>query len=634
MTEPTTEFNAEFNAATHPLRDQLRDYLSRVAEAGEHPANWQPTGYTRGGYLRVLEKIVRFFRGQQDDAGGIIDPYFEREWHYSTPSYALGAALLVANGRADLLDSAERAMIRACEALADGQAPDRHPDFFTIFLVKADELLAPLAAPERRERWRAALRRIDPERIYVFQLGKFPEADIHNWNTINCVGEFLRHRAGFGGNASWWEKHLPLHVQRFDDFGLYRDGALNGASHPLPYDAVTRYTLSVMLANGYDGPHTEIIRKRLLQGSLTALFVQSPTGEWPGVGRSAHHAWNDAALAACYEFAAHQLATHDPILAGACKRGAHLALKAIEPWQRPTGDLFIVRNRFEPEVRHGFERYSIHTTYNLWTVAALAYAYLLAGPDDEQIPEQVLPSEIGAYVVRLSPAFHQIVAANRGFFLQIDTDGDPSTNPTGAVRINRAGCNPQIGPSEGAVAVPRYTAIGPRRALSFGPAWRDVLGEWHALAQYGHSVYPSPLAPPEVDLTMEECDGVLHVRTTWRGLPCLRVLHTDYEIHPDHVRVRYQAEGQITGLRAEIPIFSFDGQAHSEIAEQMTANGAELCVAFGGSEARYTLPDAQAQFAVTDDYAATRTGILRYAYAETTASILELTYALSTLDQP
>ncbi len=601
----------------HPLAEQVDRYRGCIAAA----PRFNPTGRSRADYLNLIEKVVRFFHGHQADFGGIIDPYFKRERHYSTPSYALGAALLVANGRVDLLDSAERAMICACEALSVGKAPDQHADFFTIFLMKADELLAPIAAPQSVERWRSALSRIDPEAIYMVQLATRAEGDIHNWNAINCVGEYLRHKAGLGGSSIWWEKHLPYHTRRFDDFGLYRDGEMSGTAHPLAYDAVTRYMLSVLLDAGYDGQQAAAFDLNLYKGAWTSLFVQTPGGEWPGVGRSAHHQWNDAALAVCYEWAAHRFAGDDPLLAAACKRGARLSLMAIEPWLRSGGDLFIVRNRFEPEVRHGYERYSVHATYNLWTVAALSLAYLMA---DDSIPEQPIPGEVGSYTAKLGAAFHQVIAVHQGFGLQIETRGDPSANPTGVVRVNRIGCNPQIGPSEGAVSAPRYATIGPTRALALGPAWLDSTGRWHSLAENVESSYPSPYAPPEVTVLGDQSQDYNEVRLVWRGLPCLRALYTEYKIGAGLIRVLYRAEGQVKGLRAELPLFDFDGQTHSKIE----CAGSELTVTFGGSQMRYRLLDPALHFTVTDERAATRAGLLRYAFIDTDAQSIEFTMEL------
>src|SRR5208282_731733 len=104
--------------------------------------------------------------------------------------------------------------------------------------VLADELLCANADAKRLRRWRDALRGLDPAMTYQDSYEKQPFPA--NWNAINIVGEFLRHRAGFGGDPRWWERHLPFHLARFDRFGLYGDG--EGTNHPTAYDAIARYT--------------------------------------------------------------------------------------------------------------------------------------------------------------------------------------------------------------------------------------------------------------------------------------------------------------------------------------------------------------------------------------------------------
>lgn len=599
--------------APYPFADLLENYRLALAEP-------LPAATVTADYLSLIEGVVRHFYTRQAASGAIIDAYFNRERHYSTPCYAFSAATLVAQGHADLLDSAERALIHAAETLADGQAADAHPDFYTIFLVRADQLLAPLSAAAARDRWQAALRRIEPRHVYRYHLDRMPAERIHNWNLINLVGEYLRWQGGLGGDPAWWARHLPLHVARFEPSGLYLDGHLDGRSHPLAYDAISRYHLAAMLAAGYDGEFADWLRQHVLRGAITSLFLQSPTGELPGAGRSAHHAWNDAALAAIYEWAAREFAQQDDLpLAAACKRGAHLAYQAMRPWIRPEGDLHIVRNHFEPAVRHGFEVYSVHTTYNLWTTAALSYAYWFGRAADDSFPalqEQPLPSEASAYVINTGFMTHQVVAANRGFYLQFDTAGDPGTNPTGLVRINRTGCNAQIGPSEGAVATPNYFTLGPRRALSHGPAWRDLLGGWHSLAEQSLTGYPSALGKvaPEAELRWQVDADALTLTLIWHGsLAGCSAIETRYRLTPECVDVSYQVHGAVDALRAEIPLFAFDGAAHSRIRQ--LERGIE--VAFGGS-LLHVLPAADTDsVTLTEQMAATRTGILRLAWIET-----------------
>jgi hypothetical protein len=85
-----------------------------VATAREYAAATpliNPTGLRRSDYLRTIHGIVSFFRPLQAASGGIIDPHSHREVQYSTPCYALGAALMVSSGTdASFLDSAALAV--------------------------------------------------------------------------------------------------------------------------------------------------------------------------------------------------------------------------------------------------------------------------------------------------------------------------------------------------------------------------------------------------------------------------------------------------------------------------------------------------------------------------------------------
>ncbi len=187
-------------------------------------------------YFDTISSIVSFFGSSQSECGAILDPTDAREWFYSTPCFALAAAVLVKHGREDLRPSAERAVEWASVRLALGSAPDGHSDFFTVYLLLADELLRSDAEPSRRKQWQRALHSIDPARIYQDSLGKGRVPG--NWSALNIAGEFLRFRAGLGGDRRWWESHLPFHLDRFDRLGLYGDG--DAADHPTAYDPVAR----------------------------------------------------------------------------------------------------------------------------------------------------------------------------------------------------------------------------------------------------------------------------------------------------------------------------------------------------------------------------------------------------------
>src|SRR4051812_37656803 len=51
-------------------------------------ATVQSTGLGRSNYLNVISGVVNYFKHFQDKEGRIIDPFYQKEFQYSTPCYA------------------------------------------------------------------------------------------------------------------------------------------------------------------------------------------------------------------------------------------------------------------------------------------------------------------------------------------------------------------------------------------------------------------------------------------------------------------------------------------------------------------------------------------------------------------
>jgi hypothetical protein len=154
----------------------------------------------------------------------------------------------------------------------------------------------------------------------------------------------------------------------------------------------------------------------------------------------------------------------------------------MKRWQRPSGELWIVKNRAEPETRLGYESYSAHSQYNLLPAAMLCMAYEHA---DDAIAERPIPAESGAYVFDLRETFHKVAAAAGGYYALIDTNGDPHYNATGLQRIHRAGV--ALSPLSDSTAP--ESAYGPKDApkiaMAPGIRWRtstDAADKWTSLA--------------------------------------------------------------------------------------------------------------------------------------------------------
>jgi len=413
--------------------------LGRLFPEPEDLLKVTPTGRTRRDYLGVVAGIVDFFKRHQNGSGAIVDPFEKRERQYSTPAFALGAALLaVEAGREDLIGPAARAFGFALNALANRTTADNHPDFYIPLLVHAHRLLLKLpesaapVAPERRAGWAEQFRSLVPEEAYKDVTGA------GNWNLVNVAGECLRRKDGLvapdqrGAQAAYVEKCLAQQGRLFTPYGMYLD-----ADAPLAYDAFPRLWLEDVIADGaYEGRQRAALDAWLAKGSLSTLLLLSPTGEWASGGRSAFHQWNEAEVAVICEAAAVRWKRAGrPDVAGACKRAARLALGSIQRWRRPSGELWIVKNRAEPSLRHGYEGYSYHSQYNLLAGAMLAIAYLRA---DEEIAEQPTPAERGGYVFDARQTFHKVCAAGGGLYVLIDTSADQHYNASGLLRVHHA----------------------------------------------------------------------------------------------------------------------------------------------------------------------------------------------------
>ena len=511
------------------------------------------TGVTRDEYLRVVGGIVRFFADHQDARGAIIDPYERAEKQYSTPAFALACGALCSAGRdPSLLPAGVRAMAFACAALADGNAADGHADFYTVLLLHADRLLAPLVPESASSSWRRDLARIVPGKIYRRQP---TDKAINNWNLVAVAGEWMRTKAGLGTSDPWVEASLDRQLESFTPWGMYRD-----PNDPMAYDHFARLWTLDLLDAGYQGRHAALLEELVERGAWMSLFMQSPWGELPCGGRSAHHQWNEAEQAVTLESWASRFARRgDQAAAGACKRAARLSLQSIGRWVRPSGELWIVKNRMAPAARHGYESYSFHSQYNLLAAAMLAIAWTRA---DDRVSEAPCPAEVGGFAFAIQPAFHKVFANAGGTYLEFDTGADPHYNPTGLLRVHHRLVPPET-LSDGVSATAEYRIPAqPTRSMALGPEWRDRAGAWHALAGHG----AADLDPAEFALVSASPSRV-EIRMTYRGR--LRGGATSVSEHlsvmPGRVEIEHRVEGDIGAVRQCWPMLASDGATPSVI---------------------------------------------------------------------
>jgi hypothetical protein len=532
-----------------------------------------PTGLGRDAYLRLIDGIVRFFASAQDPRGAIIDPYERKERQYSTPAFALaGATLCAAKPDPALLSAVVRAMQASCADLADGTSADGHADFFTVLLMHADRTLAPLAGEAAAAAWRRDLARIVPGQTYRRQP---TEKTTNNWNLVAVAGESMRTRAGLGASDAWVEASLSRQMPLFTDCGMYRD-----PNDPMAYDHFARLWVLDLMDEGYRGAQASALEACLERGAWTSLLMQSPWGELPCGGRSAHHQWNEAEQAVTFEsFARRFAARGDRVAASACKRAAHLSLRSIGRWVRPSGELWVVKNRLDPRLRHGYESYSYHSQYNLLTAAMLAIAWQRA---DDTIAEGPSPSDTGGFAFALQPAFHKVFANAGGTYVEIDTGADAHHNPTGVLRIHHRAVPPET-LSDGVTSAPAYGVPSkPDRSLALGPAWQDRAGVWHALADHaGADLDPAGFTLGGASAARVEFEIVYRGRLRGGATAVIERC----VITPGRVEIAHRVDGDVAAVRQVWPLLLTDGETTSDVSH----DGATARVARGPGRLAFTV---------------------------------------------
>lgn len=469
----------------HPLSEYINTFLDRQ----EKLANFEDTGLQRDDYLRLIDKQVRAMVRYQDEEGRIIDPVEAEEKFYTTPCFAHSVSALVASSKIKINDDlAVRGMKALDISLTDmvnATVNGNHGDFYTWPVMLAYASFKPFASTGQIKSWEDKIRSIELDRLYR----TYDNPEENNWVLVHTAGEFLRAKNGFTSDG-YVEKMLGYQLANFTELGMY-----NEYGNPLPYDLFPRHYLSGMLQMNYTGSHAVELKHHLWKGAWTSIFMQSPFGELPTGYRSSHHIWNEAEQCVVFEIYASAYAKLGREKeAGAFKRAALLALNSIDQWIREDGSGYIVKNRFPIETKHGYERYSMHSCYNMLATSMLAQAWQFS---TDQIKELPAPADIGGFVLPILDPFHKIFANVGGTYLEYETKGDNKYNPTGIVRTHIKGGHPQLGPSNG--LAPVFSGEGIYMAT--GPLWQSKSGDWISLAAQNPS-------SQKVDILQEDLDSV------------------------------------------------------------------------------------------------------------------------------
>jgi|GEM_PF-263378 len=573
-----------------PLTSPLTRFLTDLQEIKEIT----PTRFTSKDYMDLIRANVNYFSQFQDERGAIIDPYRNEEVQYATPAFALAAASVAqCDSDADLMERAAKAMYWASYCLGNGESSNHHEDFYTPLLARALKIIEPHVEPDRAAEWRSNLD-FDPIQIYRMAPGQ------DHWNAVALSGEAMLFRMGLRTDNSYPEECLEKQFRYFTPWGMYR----NHGSPAMAYDLFPRMWLTDMIGSGYSGANMTKLSEYLRRGAVASLFMQSPNGEYPTGGRSAQHQWNEAQQCALFEmFALFYRAERNLKMAGIYKRAARNSLLSLKRWQRPTGDIWIVKNRVNPEKRHGFESYSFHSPYNLLTAAMLSIAYDYAKLNGDKIVEIATPCELGGFVLDFRDVFHKVIANAGGMYVEIDTCGDMKYNPTGLIRIHTRGGNPLLGPSDGIV-----DTSGNGIVAAVGPAWINTKSnDWASLAEMDADAVQSV----SLNKLVETSDLVSFEVIYLGNLDGPFAVTERYDLTPDRMELTVTLEGYEGPTRMVFPVFFEDGENRAELE----IKGNSIRTTIYGASQTFTALGAKS-VKVSDERYAFRNGWAKIAIAE------------------
>ncbi len=563
----------------------------------------KPTELGRADYLRLIASEVDFWKTKQDANGAIIDPYRNREFQYSTPAFAHAAATLVTYaGRQDLLEAAALSLDWSTRELAERTAADGHEDFFAPMIAHAIRLLESHVPAERAATWKHDIGRFDPFLTYRQGLGA------NNWNVVAASGEALFQMMGLRvASDRYVEASFAAQGRHFDtSYGLYLEG-------PMPYDHFPRLWLGDLVARGYTGPYHAELNEALRRAAITSLFMQSPIGELPAGGRSAHHQWNEAEQCVTYEvFAARALAAGDTELAAYFKRGAHLALRSMFRWVRPSGEMQIVKNWMDPAQSFGYESYSGHSQYNLLPMSMLAIAYEHAATTEE-VRERPSPADTGGFVLHIEP-LHKIFANAGGAYVEIDTAGDHHYDATGLIRAHFAGHSPQLGSSDSVLSAPRYRVPdGPTPPTTgMGVAWEVTPGEWRHFGELEPSLTQDVIVLPT---RLRAGDVRFAVRYNGDFGGGVTGVEERFALTPRETRVATVLRGYHGPVRRVVPVLSHDGRTPGTIQVHQVEVRVWQEDENGTSKLTYGMPGASSVRVDSEEYP-NHNGLMRLGVGE------------------
>lgn len=519
----------------------------------------------------TIEHILRYFNDVKRD--GLTEHGF--------PRLTSNIGILIAHGRRrDLLPIFLEMMEFCCKTIPCVKAAN---DFSVreIVCCYREVEKSGLIDPEVLARWKGYIASIVPEKCYdVYATA--PDSPVRNWALFSGVSEYFRQ--GFVGcdSSEFIELQVASQLQWFDENGMYMDNSHSDIHQPINYDVVPRGLFAMLLFAGYRGKYYETVDSILKKAGLLTLNIQNATGEMGFGGRSNQFLHNEAWLSLIFEYeAARYKKEGDLVLAGRFKAAAERALLDIEHRLSKT-PISHVKNRFPIDSKFGCEHYAYFDKYMI-TVASFLYTAYMFCDDSIEVGEV----DESPMIWSTSKYFHKTFARAGGYSVEFDTNGDPHYDASGLGSIHKKGAPGAICLSVPFAEKPSYE-IGDyenRSSFSICPALKDEAGEWIFASEpeTGYSLIDERIVGERVELTF--------------GCTFKDGRQVDFSCVTDENGVALEvisADGEEVGIA--LPIFDFDGEAHSKINVFLD----KISVEYEGWIAEYLserISDLQAVFA-------------------------------------
>lgn len=411
------------------------------------------------------------------------------------------------------------------------------------------------------DEWRKILGGLELKNSYRY-IAKEPPVRIGNWAAFAAVSEQARKYAGIGNECHFIENQMASQLLSFDADGFYRD-----PHEPMLYDLMTRVQIMTCLHFGYSGKDRTVIEDILRRSAEKYLSVQSVTGEIAYGGRSAQYLYNEACLAAAFEYAAGDCADRgEHAEAVRFKKAAQMAVRSLDPWLR-SGKLRHVKNKWGQEDTYGCEGYGYFDKYMVTTASNLYRGVLFCRDDIETETDPAKTDKEEASVIRTTDCFHKVFARAGDYFVEYDLCADPNYDGSGLGRIHRRGAPSAICLSVPFARAPKYRIDRENLCgLSLCPVKTDngeILSAGDPETKWDLLRYRTKNDFCELDLSVTFPDN-----TVWRE---------SCAVSPEGVTLTLEGEGR---LKRALPAFSFDGSTDGSPVIRL--EGGVLTVSYDG----------------------------------------------------